>query len=127
MKAYEATITKAEFVRELKKHQKADDSVKRVRADLEAKGFTVTGHRDVSANGPDLTAIRGDVGFTVEVKSAFFTKRAWKIQPAKRVHDDFIAVVFPNGAIHYETMKQHQDMVGTRSRCLTSIARICGN
>ncbi len=142
MKAYTQGITKAEFVKELRAHQKADRSspkektdshrkaawaVHVVSIDLASKGFTVSGRRNVSANGPDLTIIRGDFAATVEVKAAFFTKRAWKIGRVKRLGDTFLATVFPNGAIHYDTIKDHVDMVGERERCLTHLGRIYGN
>lgn len=70
-------------------------------------GFQTSTSRNPSANGTDLHIRKNNKYFSVEVKSAFYSSRSWRVNKTLRVHDDYIAIVFPNGEIHIESMKDH--------------------
>lgn len=114
------------YTKGISKHQKAERAVRVVKADLESLGFTVVEPNDISANGADLMAMKDKVGFRIEVKAAFLSKRSWRIKRVTRSNDDILAVVFPNGRVHYEPMSQHIAAHAGKDRGLTMIARIHG-
>jgi hypothetical protein len=103
-------------------HQKAAESIAIAAAFFRGLGFQVTNPKDPSANGPDLTIFKTSGAFNVEVKSASISSRAWRIKKTLRIHDDYMAIVFPNGTVHVDTMSDHLSFCsGDGTRHLTKL------
>jgi hypothetical protein len=90
------------------KHATGSRSVDIARAYFLDLGYHVTQKRSVSANGPDLVILSGSDSFRVEVKTSSLNKRAWRVPPVLRQEDDLVALVFPSGAVHVDSMSDHQ-------------------
>lgn len=108
-----------------KRHVTASRAVTQAREFLMAHGFTVSRANDVSANGPDLVAIKDGFGCKVEVKSVSNDRGTWKVRKVFRTEDDFVLLVFPSGAVHVEPMKTHLSRCSKDgTRFVTEIGRI---
>lgn len=109
-----------------KAHATAKKSVLAAAHFFEKLGFQVLGKdKNISSSGPDLTIIAGHRAYRVEVKTATFSSKAWKVTKTNRVNDDYVAIVFPSGAVHVEPMVDHsQKCAATGARSLTAIGLI---
>jgi hypothetical protein len=66
-----------------------------------------------NANGPDLTAIKNNRAYTIEIKRARVTKRgSIQVPPVEknRIHDDMIAIVLPNERVLLGSMEDHMNL-----------------
>lgn len=116
MKAYSKGITK--------EHKKAEDSVELVRKYFKELGFDVTTKSKPTSNGHDLVVLKNDKSFRVEVKTAFYSARSWKVGKTHELEHDFIAIVF-NNKIHFEDWKEHKNKCSKNGqRTLTKLAGI---
>ena len=94
---------------------KAAWSVDRARAELQRLGFQVAVPACPTEEGPDLllAAIPKIGTATVEVKLAGLSKcakgKAWRVNRVGKLRqkDDLIAIVFPNGHVHLDAMRDH--------------------
>ena len=87
---------------------KARNSEKLVAAYLEGYGWSVA---LTTIRGPDLTASKGFLKCTMEVKSAFKAKAGdyWRVGyvDERRKNDDVVAIVFPGNVIYFTSMREH--------------------
>lgn len=94
----------------------AEDEFTLVIDTLKKFGYSTTKPRAKTSNGPDLFAIRDDYVLSVEVKRAttFQKRRAVRVRKVEhnRVNDDLVAIVFPNGYVLLEPMKDHLKSCG---------------
>lgn len=78
---------------------------------LRSLGFSV--QTQLKVNGPDIVCSFGDQSYRVEVKPTYERKEGnksrWYVNAVckKRVNDDLIAIVMPNGRVHLEDMPGH--------------------
>jgi hypothetical protein len=106
------------------KHIKAEKSVIVCKEFLEDHGYIVSNVKRAASNGHDLVAIKGSDAITIEVKTAFYSARSWKISKAT-TNSDLVAVVFPSGDIHFDSMFHHGKQCSKSGyRCVTQIAKI---
>lgn len=89
-------------------------------------GFSV---EQTEGRGPDLICKLGPWTYTVEVKRAFFSSKAWmvaKVKP-KRLSDDLMAIVMPNSYVYIDSMDCHLSKAApTGARCITSLVKEFG-
>lgn len=71
---------------------------------LKAKGFIISEVNKPTSNGIDVVAIKNSKHLLIEVKTAIYSSRSWKI---KKVHPkaDYVAIVFPNDFIYFESVE----------------------
>jgi len=106
-------------------HSKAENSVEIVRSYLHANGWITTNKISCSANGRDIVAVRRGESAIIEVKSAIYSSRAWKVKKVLDSSVDYIAIVFPNGKIHFDTIRMHlSECSKNGDRSLTGLAKI---
>lgn len=110
-------------------HEKAAWAVDRARAHLQYLGYIVPVPSGVCVQGADLNIYKSQFPkakkFTVEVKLAMWNKRAWRVNRVTRIHDDYIAIVFPSGHVQLEAMGDHLTLCsGSGDRYLTSLGRL---
>lgn len=106
-------------------HAKAEKAVVLCKAHLEELGFIVSNPKDASANGHDLVAIKNGCGITVEVKAAFYSARMWKVSRVSKITSDLVAIVFPSGKIHINSMQDHLKTCSkTGARALTCLGNV---
>lgn len=98
---------------------KAAWAVDRARCELQRLGFQVEVPNCPTKPGPDLEILHkpGEIYVlprpSIEVKLASLSKckrgKAWRVNRvgALRRKDDLIAIVFPNGHVHLDAMKDH--------------------
>lgn len=76
---------------------------------FEANGARVLKPKHRNANGPDLTIIKNDSAYRIEVKILYKIRsgsmQTGPIEEARR-NDDFVAIVFPNGFVFIEPMDE---------------------
>lgn len=90
-----------------KSHVKAEAAVKTCKTFFESLGFIVSDVQNASRNGHDLIAIKGGRGITIEVKATYFSSRAWLVSKVCKTQSDYVAIVFPSGHIHIDSMEIH--------------------
>lgn len=107
-------------------HEKALWAVDRARDYLQKLGHTVSLPNHVCAKGADLHLhVAGRKTVAVEVKLVMWNKKAWRVNRVTRKKDEFIAFVFPSGAVHLESMKDHLALTNrSGDRYLTALGRI---
>ena len=107
------------------RHRAAKKAVKICKIKLETLGFTVSDPRDATSNGHDLIGIKNGRGFTFEVKKCFYSARSWRVSKIMKASSDVVAIVFPSGDVHFESMKNHiATSAKDKSRSLNSIGLI---
>lgn len=69
---------------------------------LKSKGFVISEVNKPTSNGLDVVAIKNGKSLLIEVKSAIYSSRCWKI---KKVHPkaDYVAIVLPSDEIYFES------------------------
>lgn len=106
-------------------HKKAEKSVNHAVNFFKKLGFSVLPRKHICANGPDLVIIKKAECFRVEVKTVVYSTRQWKVKKNHRPQDDYIAIVFPNGLVHIDTMKDHvKKSHNNGDRSVTDLAKI---
>lgn len=85
----------------MNKIDKANKSQRIVIEKLLANGFTIAEVKSPTANGIDIVAIKDNEHLEIEVKTVSKTDRAWRVTKPN-IHSTYIAVVMPNGLIHWE-------------------------
>lgn len=106
-------------------HEKALWAVDRARVELQKLGYSVEPPSGVCVNGPDLLFGRSFFDKTCEVKLAMLIKRAWRVNRVTRKKDDYIAIVFPSGYVHFDEMKTHLKLCNkSGDRHLTALGRL---
>lgn len=90
-----------------KSQKKARDAVKSAADKFSNLGFQVATLRSVNRPGPDIEIFNSNGALRVEVKAAFKSRDTWRIGRTSRKQDDLIAIVFPNGFVHVEDMRDH--------------------
>lgn len=106
-----------------------DEAVKAVTRFLRERGHQVAPTRKTNSNGPDIVILMDHDAARIEVKVAMEhpKKRHWRVrqvEPSRR-GDDFVALVFPGGHIHFERMLdwlEHCNEDG--SRTVTALAAL---
>lgn len=90
-------------------HIAAKESVETASRYFLKRGWLVYNKKHVCARGSDLTISKNSMALTVEVKTAAFSKRIWRISVVKkkRRNDDLIAIVYPGGKVLVQPMKDH--------------------
>jgi HJR/Mrr/RecB family endonuclease len=115
---------KQKYIARVDAHIKADKSVQLVRNYFKKRGYHVTTKSSVTNNGHDLNIIKGVKSFSVEVKTAFFSARSWKVGKTFDKKHDFIAIVFGKD-IYFELWDEHKKKCSKNgTRCLTKIASL---
>lgn len=109
----------------MKKSIKPNKAVDLVRTFFTKKGFATTTGNHVNSNGADLVILKGSNAFRIEVKSAFYSSRAWQVGKSGTKDNDFIAIVFPSGDIQIEDWESHISKCQKNGkRSLTKIATL---
>lgn len=113
-------------IRSKEGHEKAEWATDRARTALQKLGYSVNVPGNICQNGPDLHFGRSaGEGFTCEVKLAMLIKRAWRVNRVTRKKDDYIAIVFPSGYVHFDEMKTHLKLCNkSGDRHLTALGRL---
>lgn len=103
-----------------------EDATRVIRNYLCMRGYTVLRGLSKNANGPDITATNETHAIRVEVKVP--TRKpsgSWQCGPMDRVHDDYVAVVFPNREFVVIDMATYlSKMNADRSLTVTGLAKI---
>lgn len=114
------------------KHLAGEWAVWRARTELQHLGHSVEVPQNVNIPGPDLVFhLPGQRAQTCEVKLAHWNvgsyAGAWRVNRVTRKKDDYIAIVFPSGYVHFEAMKDHLKLCNkSGDRYLTALGRVCG-
>ena len=106
------------------KHLKAEESVSRCCEFLVGLGYSVS-TRHVTANGHDIVALRRGKALTIEVKTAFYSARAWKTSRIFNCTSDLVCVVFPCGYCLFEDSR-HYTKTAAKSgeKCYTKVGSL---
>lgn len=87
------------------------DGVEYVKKSLALLGYKTTNPKHVNANGVDIFAVKDDCVLSVEIKNAIKpkNKNVFRVRGVEitRQNDDLIAIVFPNGYVLIEPMRDH--------------------
>lgn len=103
----------------------AFSSTKIVAKKLTELGFDVLKINKPTANGTDLQAVKSGKCYNFEVKQASRQTRSWRVGKTFSTKDDYIAIVFPNGSVHFEPMAEHASKLNKSGfRQITELARI---
>lgn len=103
---------------------KAQQSQSIVRKLLEESGFTVAEVGSVTTNGVDLVAIKNGRHYSIEVKSACKTKRAWIIKKVT-APCDFVAIVMPTQDVHFDRIADHEKLTSKNgNRMITQLVHL---
>lgn len=110
-------------------------AIDRAREELQKMGWSVSPPENISKNGADLRVAPGwydrEGAFTVEVKLAHWNSgklaAGWRVNRVTRKKDDFIAVVFPSGRVHFQDMKSWlRGCNKSGDRYVTKLGRLLG-
>ena len=97
---------------------KLDDlTVGEVKQTFMKLGFKCLNTHHKNAKGADLTVIKNNNAYTVEIKCTRYTKRkSLQVSPVecRRKNDDLIAIVLPSRYILVEPMEQHLKNCSTK-------------
>ena len=105
--------------------EKGNFALKMAEAHFQRLGYMTTTQKDCCHPGVDLFTSNGAKSFSVEVKFCSNSQRAWRVKKVLRPNEDLIAIVFPSGYVHVDSMKDHLKLCGANGiRCLTNIAKL---
>lgn len=111
-------------------HEKAEWAVDRARRFIQDLGYTVQIPNHVCLPGADLCVMMRDrKAAAIEVKLAMWNvgskAGAWRVNRVTRKKDQFIAIVFPSGHVHLDSMRDHLKLCNkSGDRYLTALGRL---